>query len=405
VFTIEDVHSSSAASLADFEKRFRSRFGTAPRIFRAPGRVNLIGEHTDYNDGFVMPAAVQFSCWVAASPRDDRKLVVDSENMQQTVTVDMDNARPSGQWSDYVVGAALIPDRNGKRLNGANLLIQSDVPIGAGLSSSAAIEVSVALAVLSLSGHSIDRKQLALWCQRAENEFAGMRCGIMDQFIASHGRSNHALKLDCRSLDYELLPMQAGVEIVICNTMVKHKLAGGEYNIRRAQCEDGVRKLASVLPGITALRDVSSEQLERYRELLDAVTYRRCRHVVTEDERVQHAASALKSGDLALFGRLMNESHESLRQDFEVSCTELDKMVELARAQKGVLGARMTGGGFGGCTVNLVQNEDVRAFRENVAKGYREATGTIPEIYVCKASQGAEEVMRESTKEAGSPSQ
>jgi galactokinase len=347
-----------------------------------------------------MPAAVQFSCWVAASSREDRKLVVDSENMQQTATADLDDAQPSGRWSDYVVGAAVIPDRNGKRLKGANLLIHSEVPIGAGLSSSAAIEVSVALALLSLSGHSIDRKQLALWSQRAENEFAGMRCGIMDQFIASHGRSNHALKLDCRSLDYELLPMQTEVEIVICNTMVKHKLAGGEYNLRRAQCEEGVHKLRTVLPAVRALRDVSSRQLEEHRGLLDPVVYRRCRHVVTEDERVQSAAGALESGDIPLFGKLMNESHQSLRDDYDVSCPELDTMVQVARQQEGVFGARMTGGGFGGCTVNLVRMEAVASFREKVSRAYREATNLTPEIYVCKPSQGAEEVRLEFATEA-----
>jgi galactokinase len=289
-------------------------------------------------------------------------------------------------------------------LKGANLLIRSEVPIGAGLSSSAAIEVSVALAMLSLSGHQVDRKQLALWCQRAENEFAGMRCGIMDQFIACYGRGDHVLKLDCRTLEYELLPMQAGVEIVICNTMVKHKLAAGEYNIRRAQCEEGVRQLAAVLPGVRALRDVSSSQLELHRELLDPVVYRRCRHVVSEDERVLSAASALNERDLRLFGRLMDESHESLRHDYEVSCAELDKMVELARQQEGVLGARMTGGGFGGCTVNLVRTENARAFQRSISDAYQRATGLLPEIYVCRASQGAEEVNRKSVTEAGNPS-
>jgi galactokinase len=394
------VNPSPAAGLP---QRFEARFGDIPRVFRAPGRVNLIGEHTDYNYGFVMPAAIQFYCWVAASARDDSKLVIHSENLNEGVTVDLDDALPSGKWSDYPVGAAVIPHRSGKRLKGANLLIHSDVPIGAGLSSSAAIEVSVALAMLSLSGHEVHRKQLALWCQRAENEFAGMRCGIMDQFVACHGQQGHALKLDCRSLDYELVPLPTGVEIVICNTMVKHKLAGGEYNIRRAQCEEGVHLLAAVLPSIKALRDISSSQLERHRELPNPVVYRRCRHVVTEDERVQLAASALNSGSVSSFGRLMDESHESLRQDYEVSCTELDQMVELARKQRGVLGARMTGGGFGGCTVNLVRTEDALSFQENVTDAYRKATGLVPEIYVCRASEGAGEIGLALLTEAETP--
>lgn len=403
-FTIQTVDPSPGSAQAGLARRFEARFGAIPRVFRAPGRVNLIGEHTDYNDGFVMPAAIHFYCWVAASARDDGKLVIHSENLNEGVTVDLDHAQPSGNWSDYAVGAAVIPHRNGKRLRGANLLICSDVPIGAGLSSSAAIEVSVALAVLSLAGHEVDRKQLALWCQRAENEFAGMRCGIMDQFIACHGRAGHALKLDCRTLGYELLPMQAGVEIVICNTMVKHKLAGGEYNIRRAQCEEGVRKLAAVLPQVRALRDVSSGQLESHRNLLDPLVYRRCRHVVTENERVQLAASALNSGDFKSFGKLMDESHESLRRDYEVSCAELDQMVKFARMQAGVLGARITGGGFGGCTVNLVRTEDVSWFQRNITDAYHEATGLTPEIYVCGASDGAGEIGLGMLTEAESPS-
>jgi len=402
--TIETVDTSQSSLPVGLEQRFQARYRVQPRLFRAPGRVNLIGEHTDYNDGFVMPAAIQFSCWVAASPREDNKLVIHSENLNQGVTVSLDDAKPLGDWSDYAVGAAVIPHRSGKRLKGANLLIRSEVPIGAGLSSSASIEVSVALAVLSLSGRHIDRKQLALWCQRAENEFAGMRCGIMDQFVACYGRGDHALKLDCRTLEYELLPLQADVEIVICNTMVKHKLAAGEYNIRRAQCEEGVRKLADVLPDIRALRDVSSIQLEQHRELLDPIVYRRCRHVVTEDERVQAAASALSKGDLRLFGKLMDESHESLRRDYEVSCAELDTMVELAHQQEGVLGARMTGGGFGGCTVNLVCTENAPAFQRTISDAYHNATGLLPEIYVCRASQGAEEVNRNSVTEAGNRS-
>ncbi len=402
--TIGTVDTPQSSLEAGLTQRFRARYGVEPRLFRAPGRVNLIGEHTDYNDGFVMPAAIQFSCWVAASPRDDNKLVIHSENLNEGATVDLNDAKPRGDWSDYAVGAAVIPHRDGKRLKGANLVIRSEVPMGAGLSSSAAIEVSVALATLSLSGHQVDRKQLALWCQRAENEFAGMRCGIMDQFIACHGRSDHALKLDCRTLDCELLPLQAGVEIVICNTMVKHKLAGGEYNIRRAQCEEGVRKLAAVLPGVRALRDVNSSQLEQHRELLDPVVYQRCRHVVRENERVQLAASALNASDLVLFGKLMDESHESLRHDYEVSCIELDTMVELARRQEGVLGARMTGGGFGGCTVNLVRAENAPAFQRAISDVYQKATGLLPEIYVCRASQGAEEVNRKSVTEAGNRS-
>ncbi|HLH08693.1 MAG TPA: galactokinase [Terriglobales bacterium] len=384
------------------QERFEERFGATPRIFRAPGRVNLIGEHTDYNDGFVMPVAIQFSCWVAASARPDRKLVIHSENLNETATVNLADARPSRNWSDYVAGAAAIPDRSGYRLQGANLLIHSEVPMGAGLSSSAAIEVSVALAMLSTSGYEVDRTQLARWCQQAEHEFPGMMCGIMDQFISCRAEAGRGLKLDCRTLAYEYVLLPQDVEIVICNTMVKHKLASGEYNTRRQQCETGVRVLAEVIPGLKALRDVSPAQLRENRKLLDPKVYRRCLHVVTENERVQRGAEMLNRNDVAGFGKLMDESHESLRRDFEVSCAELDKMIEIARDQKGVLGARMTGGGFGGCTVNLVGSECAHEFEDNVRENYRQAMGVVPEIYVCRASQGAEEVKLESAIEAGS---
>jgi galactokinase len=356
--------------------------------------VNLIGEHTDYNDGFVMPAAIEFSTWVAAAERPDRTLAIRSENFSESREFPLDDPGAHGQkhWSDYVRGVAVVLERSGHRLRGADLLIRGEVPIGSGLSSSAAIEVSTALALLGVSGISLDRKQIALLGQRAENEFVGMRCGIMDQFISCHGQANHALMLDCRSLDYRLLPLPPNVRLVICNTMVHHELAGGEYNKRRADCEAGVKHLAQFLPGIKALRDVTVPQLERYGKDLPEVVYRRCRHVVSEDGRMEQAAAALESGDLETFGRLMHDSHVSLRDDYEVSCSELDTMVDLASKVKGVYGARMTGGGFGGCTINLVQAEHVDEFKTTVARGYEAATGKKPVIYVSSAVDGAEEV-------------
>jgi galactokinase len=274
-------------------------------------------------------------------------------------------------------------------LRGADLYIRGEVPIGAGLSSSAAIEVCVGFALLDLSGHAVDRTRLARLCQRAENEFVGMRCGIMDQFIACHGRTGHAVLLDCRSLDYRLVPVPDRIQLVICNTMVKHKLAASQYNTRRAECEEGVRRLAEVLPHVGSLRDVTLPELERHRDRLTDTIYRRCRHVVSENDRVQRLAAAFESRETGAVAQLMADSHRSLRDDYQVSCAELDLMVDLANRQKGVLGARMTGGGFGGSTVNLVNAAGSPVFQREVAAAYHAATGLHPDIYVCTASQGA----------------
>ncbi len=371
--------------------KFTAMFGPCAAVYRAPGRVNLIGEHTDYNGGFVLPAAVGLSCWAAASRRDDQRLIVYSENLGQSVDSDLGGGelRPSGEWQDYPLGVAWALLKSGHRLRGANLYVRGDVPLGAGLSSSAAIEVCIGYALLELAGYEIDRTRLALLCQTAENEFVGARCGIMDQFIACHGQRGHAVLLDCRSLDHELVPLPRRMQLVICNTMVKHKLGASEYNTRRAECEEGVRRLAEVLPHVRSLRDVTFPELEEHRGRLTERIYRRCRHVVTENARVRSLASALQKGETSALKRLMADSHRSLRDDYEVSCAELDLMVDLACRQDGVFGARMTGGGFGGCTINLVDEADSPDFQRRVAAAYRSATALLPDIYVCEASQGA----------------
>lgn len=377
----------------ELKQRFRELYGGAARIFRAPGRVNLIGEHTDYNDGFVMPAAINFSTWVAIAPRADDKLLIRSENLAEEAEYGLRDAQPRRHWSDYVRGVAVTLQQAGHQLPGANLLLRSEVPLGAGLSSSAALEVATGYALLKAAGLEIDRRELARLCQRAENEFVGMRCGIMDQFIACYGQADQALLLDCRTLAYRLLPLPADVRLVICNTMVKHELASGEYNARRAECEAGGQQLAQALPNVRALRDVTLDDLARHGGGLPDVIYRRCHHIVSENARVIAAAAALEGGDLQTFGKLMGASHRSLRDDYEVSCAELDLMVELAGKAAGVYGARMTGGGFGGCTINLVAVESVAEFAREVAMGYEQATGRKPEIYVCTAAAGAEEVV------------
>jgi galactokinase len=380
--------------LSNIAERFRSRFDGAGRVYRAPGRVNLIGEHTDYNDGFAMPAAIEFYCWVAIGPRQDRKLSVYSEEFSASAEVDLDSGSivPTKSWSDYPIGVALELEKAGFPVRGANLLIESEVPMGAGLSSSAAIEVATALAIAEHSGPSPDRLQLARLCRRAENEFVGARVGIMDQFVSLHGQKDHALLLDCRSLTFESLAIPDSVKLVISNTMVKHELASSEYNRRRADCEEAVRRLATVLPGIRALRDVNLEQLEKHRGLLSEVIYKRALHIVTENARVLDSAQALRAGDIERFGKRMAESHRSLRDLYEVSCRELDLMVDLAYQQKGVFGARMTGGGFGGATINLVNARHAGEFKEKLAKAYQKETGLVPQIYICKPAEGASAV-------------
>jgi galactokinase len=371
---------------------FKARFGTGASVYRAPGRVNLIGEHTDYNEGFVLPAAIGFSCWVGIAPRADRKLILYSENFGEAheTTWDALGARGSGHWSDYPLGVAWALQEAGYRLPGADIYIAGDVPLGAGLSSSAAIEVSTGYALLSASGHAIDRTKLALLCQRAENEYVGARVGIMDQFVSCHGRAGHALLIDCRSLEYRAIKLPAKVSLVICNTMVKHKLQAGEYNVRRAECEEAVRKLSAAMPTIRSLRDVSLEQLAQNRSLLSETLYRRCRHIVSENERVRKVAELFEQGKAEGLRELMAASHQSMRDDYEISCRELDAMVEIAGRQRGVYGARMTGGGFGGCTINFVDVEHAAEFQRRVSAEYESAIGLHPDIYICEASQGAE---------------
>jgi galactokinase len=391
------------ADLSALRVEFIRRFAAEPTFYRAPGRVNLIGEHTDYNAGFVMPAAIQFCTIVAIAARHDRRLRVCSTNFNESFDEPLPEASavapPRGQsahWKDYVLGVAWVLQQHGLELRGADLLIHGDIPLGSGLSSSAALEVAVALALSTTAGAPLlDKVTLAKLCQRAENDYVGTRCGIMDQFASVCGRAGHALLIDCRSLEHEVLPLNQqaaespATQLVICNTLVRHQLAGGEYNRRREECEQGVRTMARFAPGIEALRDVSPALLHCHEADLGAILYRRCRHVVSENRRVGAAAVALINADLVGFGQLMWESHDSLRDDYEVSCDELDLMVRLAASIDGVYGARMTGGGFGGCTVNLVRTDAVPQFRALIAQGYAQATGHQPEIYVCEAADGA----------------
>lgn len=370
---------------------FEKRFGGKCRVFRAPGRVNLIGEHTDYNDGYAMPVAIDFDTYAACAETNSGKLSIQS--LQEPGAAEFTTNEPTPialhNWTDYVRGVSIELEREGRPLRGANLLIDGHVPTGAGLSSSAALEVASAMALLGFSIPPMDHTTIARLCQRAENEFVGSRCGIMDQLASLKGARGNAMLLDCRSLDVRFLPLPEDVSMIICNTMVKHSIAHGEYNVRRAECEAGVRHFAHHREGIKALRDVTEDDLRQWGSGLSDVLLRRCRHVVTENARVLAAAFALESGDLKQFGQLMYQSHRSLKDDFEVSCSELDLMVELAESIPGTYGARMTGGGFGGCTINLVERKEALRFSERIVESYQRATQIRPEVYITGAAQGA----------------
>jgi galactokinase len=371
-----------------------SRFKAEPEIFAAPGRVNLIGEHTDYAEGFVMPAAIDFATLAAISPRSDGKIVFYSENFSEECAFDS-SALPvaaSKHWSDYPMGVLAILAGEGHRMTGFSLSLYGDVPLGSGLSSSAAIEVATAFAVTSLLNVHYPGPQLARLCQRAENEFVGANCGIMDQFISANGEENHALLIDCRDLSFRPAPIPANVALVIANTMVKHSVAGGEYTSRRAEVEEAARVIARHRPEVRFLRDATVEDLKKWGGEMSPNALKRARHVITENTRTVAAAEALIHHDLKELGRLMAEAHESYSKNFEASCSEADTMVELANQLLGLIGARLTGGGFGGCTVNLVEQQEARRFAEALRTNYANATGITPQIHICHASSGAHKV-------------
>jgi galactokinase len=391
--TINTANLSASELVAEMQEMFRMHYGTAARIYRAPGRVNLIGEHTDYNNGFVMPAAIAFSVWVAIASRNDHKVKVFSERFYELVEIDLDNnSAKRNHWSDYIAGTAAALGRV-QNLRGANIFIHSDVPAGSRLSSSAAIEVATGLALMENSGFRIPRTELARLCQIAECEFVGIRVGIMDQFISCCGEADHALMLDCRSLKFGLIRLPREVRLVTCNTMVKRELVTSEYGLRRTQCQEGLRSLARRLPRVRALRDITLANLAAHAGEMPEVVYRKCRHVVSENSRVQDYAAAMEAGDVQRIGDLMYASHLSLRNDYEVSCPKLDLMVDLARQHNGLIGTRMTGGGFGGCTINLVKGDEVGQFQARIAEAYEAQTGLKPEVFASAAAEKAGEVL------------
>jgi galactokinase len=370
------------------------RFHAPPAIFVAPGRVNLIGEHTDYAEGFVMPAAIDFATLAGISPRSDGKIAIYSENYSEEVSYEASAlpAAASKHWSDYPIGVVVVLAGLGHTIPGFSLSLWGDVPLGSGLSSSAALEVATALAVLSLIGASYPGPVLARLCQRAENEFVGANCGIMDQFISANGKENHALLLDCRDLSFKLAPIPDHVALVIANTMVKHSVAGGDYPTRRRESEAACAVIAGHRPGVKFLRDATLEDLDKWGHEMAPKSLLRARHVIGENLRTVAAAEALMRGDMAELGRLMAEAHTSYSRDFEGSCPEADAMVALAADLPGLIGARLTGGGFGGCTINLVEQAEAPRFAEVLGARYAAQTGIVPRILVCHASGGAHQL-------------
>ena len=368
-----------------------ARFQAEPAIFVAPGRVNLIGEHTDYAEGFVMPVAIDFATLAGISPRSDGKIVLYSENYGDEKTFDAEALPETANkhWSDYPLGVVVTLAREGHSIPGFSLSLWGDVPLGSGLSSSAAVEVATALAVTTLLEISYPGPLLARLCQRAENEFVGASCGIMDQFISANGAEDNALLLDCRDLSYTLAPIPPGVALVIANTMVSHSVAGGEYTSRRAEVEEACAVIARHRPEVRFLRDATVRDLEQWGQEMSPNALKRARHVITENLRTVAAAGALIRHDLKELGRLMAEAHRSYSQDFEASCLEADAMVALAQDLPGLIGARLTGGGFGGCTINLVEREHAAAFAEALSARYTTEIGIVPQIHICHASGGA----------------
>jgi galactokinase len=370
------------------------RYHVTPAVYAAPGRVNLIGEHTDYAEGFVMPAAIDFATLAAISPRADGQVVIYAENFGEEMTFAA-NTLPtgrSGRWSDYPLGVLTILAGEGYEIPPLSLSLWGDVPLSAGLSSSASIEVATAVAVAGLLGAKIPGPLLARLCQRAENEFVGANCGIMDQFISANGAADHALLLDCRDLSFQLTPIPPSVALVIANTMVKHSTGDGEYGSRRAEVEEACRILATHRPEIKFLRDATMADLDAWGHEIPSNALKRARHVITENRRTVAAAEALLQHDLPALGRLMHEAHISYSRDFEASCAEADTMVDLAQDLPGLIGARLTGGGFGGCTINLVEQAHAPEFARTLKERYRNSTGIDPEIFICHASAGAHHI-------------
>jgi len=374
----------------DIRNLFQQYFGKKALIAAAaPGRVNLIGEHTDYNQGYVLPGAIDKRIYVAIARNDENKLNAYASQYKEKFSFSLSDIRPVEGWVTYLLGMAFYLQEQ-QNIGGIDVVIDGDVPVGAGMSSSAAICSAFGFALNELFGLGLTRMQLASIGQKTEHNFAGVKCGIMDQFASLHGKAGHVIKLDCRSMEYEYIPFNfPDYKIALVNTQVSHSLAGSEYNTRRQQCEEGVAFLQKYFPSIQSLRDVNIEQLELYRTKLREIVYRRCHFIVHENMRLLQGCELLTKGDLPAFGELMYQSHEGLSKWYEVSCAESDFLVDRARSFVGIAGARQMGGGFGGCTINLIKNNRVEDFSHNISAAYEKEFNKIPEIYIMQIEDGA----------------
>lgn len=375
---------------ASLLKEFVQRYGREPLLVAAPGRINFIGEHTDYNKGFVLPAAVDKRIYAAIAKNGTSEVNVFARQFSESISFDINETQPRSGWINYLLGVTYYVQQTGTDIEGIDVLIDGDVPVGAGMSSSAALCSAYGFALNELFNLDYSRMELAVIGQKTEHNFAGVKCGIMDQFASLHGKAGHAMKLDCRSLEYEYIPFNfPEYKIVLVNTMVSHSLAGTEYNLRRQQCEEGVELLKKYYPDIRSLRDVSYEQLTRHWKEFNATVYDRCTYIVNENQRLLAGCDALRHNDLPGFGEMMYASHKGLSKRYEVSCKELDFLVEKAKLINGVVGARMMGGGFGGCTINIVQENKIENFTKQIQQAYQQQFTKTPELYVMQLEEGA----------------
>lgn len=369
---------------------FHNNFNEKPIIVRSPGRVNIIGEHTDYNNGFVLPAAIDKAIYVAVSPRSDNAIKLYSGEFRENFETSLESLKPTDKgWPNYILGVADQLVKRGYAIKGFNLAIDGDVPIGSGLSSSAALECATAFTLNEIFGLNISKKDIAFIGQKAEHTFAGVMCGIMDQFASVFGKKDHVIKLDCQSLDYEYVPLKLeGYKILLLNTNVKHSLASSEYNTRRGQCEQGVAWVKEHHPEVSSLRDVTMEMLHKYVEPKDALIYHRCKYVVEEKERLLTGCEDLKKGDVTSLGRKMFQTHDGLSKEYEVSCKELDYLVDAVRNNPDVVGARMMGGGFGGCTINIIKDAAIDGLVKTLSESYQKNMGKELTAYIAQIEDG-----------------
>lgn len=374
---------------------FVKKFSNTPLLFKSPGRVNLIGEHTDYNDGFVLPASVDKAIYFAIASNTVNQFRLFSYDMNESYHTSINNINKCDKaWANYLLGVIAQFNKDGKKVQGFDCVFGGDIPIGAGMSSSAAIECGLAFAINKIQNFSYNSLELVKFSQIAEHEYAGVQCGIMDQFAVMHGKANNVIKLDCRSLDYEFYPLDmSDYLLILVNTGVKHELASSEYNNRRKECEAGVKLLQKYNPNINSLRDVSLEMIQTYKDEINAIVFNRCTYVIEENLRVEKACNALLDKNYIEFGQQMYGSHYGLKNKYEVSCTELDELVVIAENFEGVIGARMMGGGFGGCTINLVKKSVVTEFEKTIRESYKTPNGDEPEIIEVVIENGTQILM------------